>query len=285
MTRAIPPADDGCTILHVDMDAFFASVALRDRPDLRGVPVVIGGGGGRGVVLCATYPARSYGVSSGMSMARARRLCPRLVVVAPGFTELSAVSSAIVDVLRSVTPLVQPVSLEEVFLDVSGSLRAFASPTAVGEHIRARIADEQRITCSVGVAATTQLAKLASRRAKPDGVFVVPRDQATAFLHPLAVDELWGVGAKTAVRLRKLGLQTVGDLAHTPVGVLQQALGPVAGAHLHRMAWGTDHHRVVPRRAYDEPDRSIGAEETFDHDVDAVADAAVIERELLRLSV
>jgi DNA polymerase-4 len=277
--------DDGCPILHVDMDAFFASVALRDRPELRTVPVVIGGGGGRGVVLCATYPARAYGVSSGMPMARARRMCPHLVVVAPGFTELSAVSSAVVDVFRSVTSLVQPVSLDEAFLDVSGSLRTFASPTAVGEHIRARIADEQRIHCSVGVAATTQLAKLASRRAKPDGIFVVPRDHATAFLHPLPVDELWGVGAKTASRLRKLGLQTVGDLAHAPVSILQRAIGPVHGAHLHRMAWGTDHHPVVPRRAYDEPDRSIGAEETFGRDVDAVADADVIERELLRLSV
>src|SRR3954452_5013852 len=128
----LPPpgsaADDGCTILHVDMDAFFASVALRDRPDLRAVPVVIGGGGGRGVVLCATYPARAYGITSGMPMARARRMCPQLVVVAPGFTELSAVSTAVVDVFRSVTSLVQPVSLDEAFLDVSGCLRTFGSP-------------------------------------------------------------------------------------------------------------------------------------------------------------
>jgi DNA polymerase-4 len=277
-----PTDDRGCTILHVDMDAFFASVALRDRPDLRTAPVVIGGGGGRGVVLCATYPARAHGVSSGMSMTRARRLCPGLVVVSPGFTELSAVSSAIVDVFRSVTPLVQPASLDEAFLDVGGSLRAFGSPTAVAEHIRARVADEQRITCSVGVAATTQLAKLASRRAKPDGIFVVPRDQAIAFLHALAVDELWGVGAATAVRLRRLGLQTVRDLANAPVSVLQRAFGSVQGTHLHRLAWGVDHHRVVPRRSYDEPDRSMGAEETFGHDV---ADAEVIARELLRLSV
>jgi DNA polymerase-4 len=275
-------ADDGCPILHVDMDAFFASVALRDRPELRTVPVVIGGGGGRGVVLCATYPARAYGVTSGMPMSRARRMCPHLVVVAPGFTELSAVSSAVVDVFRSVTSLVQPVSLDEAFLDVRGSLRSFRSPSAVGEYIRARVADEQQITCSVGIAATTQLAKLASRRAKPDGIFIVPRDQATAFLHPMVVDDLWGVGAKTAVRLRALGLRTVGDIAHAPISILQRALGPVAGAHLHRMAWGTDHHPVVARRAYDEPDRSIGAEETFGHDV---AERDVIERELLRLSV
>jgi DNA polymerase-4 len=274
--------DDGCTILHVDMDAFFASVALRDRPDLRNVPVVIGGGGNRGVVLCATYPARAYGVRSGMPMARARRMCPRLVVVAPGFEDLSAVSAAVVEVFRSVTSLVRPVSLDEAFLDVSGSLRTFPSPTAIGEYLRARIADEQRITCSVGVAATTQLAKLASQRAKPDGLVVVPRDHAIEFLHPLAVDELWGVGAKTAVRLHALGLQTVRDLAHAPVSVLQRALGPVAGAHLHAMAWGRDHHPVVSRRAYDEPDRSVGAQETFGHDV---VDPAVIERELLRLSV
>jgi DNA polymerase-4 len=181
-----------------------------------------------------------------------------------------------------VTSLVQPVSLDEAFLDVSGSLRAFGRPTAVAEYLRARVADEQQITCSVGVAATTQLAKIASRRAKPDGVMVVPRDQAIAFLHPLPVEELWGVGAKTAVRLHRLGLQTVGDLSRAPVSILQRALGPVAGAHLHAMAWGVDHHPVTPRRYFDEPDRSIGAEETFGRDV---REPSVIERELLRLSV
>ena len=277
-----PPSDDGCTILHVDMDAFFASVALRDRPELRGQPVVIGGGGNRGVVLCATYPARAYGIRSGIPMARARRQCPHLVVVTPGFDDVGAVSKAVVEIFRTVTSLVQPVSLDEAFLDVSGSLRSFGRPTAVAEYLRARIADEQRITCSVGVAATTQLAKIASRRAKPDGLMVVPRDQAIAFLHPLPVEELWGVGAKTAARLHGLGLQTVGDLARAPVSILQRALGPVAGAHLNAMAWGVDHRPVTPRRSFDEPDRSIGAEETFGRDV---ADAPAIERELLRLSV
>jgi DNA polymerase-4 len=262
------------------MDAFFAAVATRDRPELRDVPVIIGGGD-RGVVLSATYPARAYGIRSGMPGVRARRLCPHALVISPDFDEISAVSSAVMEMFRSITPLVEPLSSDEAFLEVSGSLRRFTSAVEIGEYLRARIADEQRITCSVGVASTTQLAKLASRRAKPDGLIVVPRDEMTAFLHPLAVDELWGVGEKTAASLNRLGLRTVGDLAHTPVDILQRAFGPVAGRHLHTLAWGGDDRGVTPRQSLDEPERSMGHNETFSRDVD---DPLVIMRELLRLS-
>lgn len=272
--------DSGCTIVHVDMDAFFASVAIRDRPELAGLPVVIGGGT-RGVVLSATYPARRFGIRSAMPMTRARRLCPQAIVVSPDYDEIAATSAAVMETFRSVTPVVEPVSMDEAFLDIAGALRHFRSATEVGEYLRARIADEQRITCSVGIGPNPQLAKLASRRAKPDGLFVVARDQVTAFLHPLDVGELWGVGEKTAERLYRLGITTVGDLAHTPVAILRRALGPVAGGQLHATAWGVDTRRVVAKRGHDEPDRSMGADETFGRDVD---DPAVVYRELLRLS-
>ena len=274
------PDDTGCTIIHVDMDAFYAAVAIRDRPELHDRAVIVGGGS-RGVVLSATYPAREYGVRSAMPMTRARRLCPHALVVMPDFDEVSQVSSAVMEMFRSITPRVEPLSMDEAFLDVSGSLRRFSSSTEIGHYLRAKIYDEQRITCSVGIAETTQLAKLASRRAKPDGLVVVPRDAVVSFLHPLGVEELWGVGEKTATQLHQLGLRTVADLAHTPAGVLQRAMGPGTGARLHALAWGRDDRQVVPRRGPDEPEHSIGHDETFHRDTD---DAAVILRELLRLS-
>lgn len=273
-------ADDGCTILHIDMDAFYACVAIRDRPELHGLPVLVGGGS-RGVVLSASYAARQYGIHSAMSMTRARRMCPQAVIVRPDYDELSAVSAAVMETFRSVTPLVEALSMDEAFLDITGALRQFPSAVAIGEHLRARIADEQRIPCSVGVSVSTQLAKLASRQAKPDGLLIVRPSEVTSFLHPLAVDELWGVGEKTAEQLHRLGLRTVGDLAHTSVSTLQRALGPVLGARLHALAWGAADRPVTARRGPDEPDHSIGADETFSRDTD---DPAVIARELLRLS-
>ena len=269
-----------CPILHVDMDAFYASVAVRERPDLHDVPVAVGGGY-RGVVLSANYLARRHGVTSAMPMTRARRLCPGLVVVHPDFEELSTVSSSVMETFRQVTPLVQALSLDEAFLDVSGSVRRLGTPLAIAEQVRARIHDEQAITCSVGVAATMTMAKLASRRAKPDGIVVVSPAQLTTFVHPLDVSELWGVGDKTAQQLHRLGLVTVGDVAHTPLVTLQRAVGVALGSHLHQLAWGRDDRRVVARRGPDEPDRSIGSDETFGRDTD---DREVIVRELLRLS-
>jgi DNA polymerase-4 len=274
------PDDTGCPILHVDMDAFYASVAVRGRPELRGTPVIVGGGH-RGVVLSASYEARASGVHSVMPMMRARRLCPDATVLPPDFEQFSAVSRAVMETFRSVTPLVEALSLDEAFLDVSEAGRRIGSARVVAEHLHARIVDEQDVTCSVGVATTTALAKLASRRAKPDGVVVVPRDGATAFLHPLAVEELWGVGDKTAQALHRLGLHTVGALAHTPVDLVCRALGHAAGTTLHDLAWGGGRRTVTPRRGPDEPDHSMGADETFSRDTD---DPALVTRELLRLS-
>jgi DNA polymerase IV len=269
-----------CPILHVDMDAFYASVATRDRPDLSSVPVIVGGGH-RGVVLSANYLARQYGVRSAMPGTRARRLCPQAVVVPPDFETFGAVSAAVMENFRQVTPLVEAVSLDEAFLDVSGAARRLGSPYDIAEHLRARIFDEQGITCSVGIASTVAVAKMASRRAKPDGICVVPPGEVTTFLHPLDVGELWGVGEKTTATLHRLGLMTVGDVAHTPLATLQRAVGGALGSQLHQLAWGRDRRTVTPRRGPDEPDRSMGADETFGRDTD---DHEVILRELLRLS-
>jgi DNA polymerase IV len=273
-----PPGDDsGCPVLHVDMDAFYASVELRSRPELRGLPVIVGGGGSRGVVLSATYEARRFGVHSAMPMARARRLCPRAVVLPPHYDTYVEVSSGVMEIFRSITPLVEPLALDEAFLDVAGARRRLGRPATIGELIRARVADEQGITCSVGVASTKFVAKLASTRCKPDGLLVVPRDDVVSFLHPLPVSALWGVGERTEEALSRLGLRTVGDVANTPLATLQRALGPGSGAHLHALSWGRDDREVIPH----EPDRSIGAEETFARDVD---DPEVVRRELLRLA-
>ena len=269
-----------CPVLHVDMDAFYASVAVRDRPDLQGVPVVVGGGQ-RGVVLSASYEARARGVRSAMPMTRARRLCPQAVVVPPDFDTFTQVSGAVMETFRQVTPVVEAVSLDEAFLDVSGASRRLGTPYDIAELLRARIHDEQGITCSVGLAATVAVAKLASRRAKPDGVVVVPPDGVTGFLHPLDVGELWGVGEKTAALLHRLGLTTVGDVAHTPVTTLQRAVGAALGTQLHQLAWGQDRRVVTARRGPDEPDRSMGADETFGRDTD---DREVVLREVLRLA-
>jgi DNA polymerase IV len=272
---------DSCSLLHVDMDAFYASMAVRDHPELAGLPVIVGGGS-RGVVLSATYRARESGVHSAMPMTRARRLCPQAVVVRPDFERYSACSAAVMETFHSYTPKVQALSLDEAFLDVSGARRRLGGdPVQIAEELRARIHDEQGITCSVGVAATTLMAKLASRSAKPDGVLRVTPAEVTTFLHPLPVEALWGVGDKTGEQLRRLGLTTVGDIAHTPVATLRRALGPAAGAHLHVLAWGGDDHAVVPRRSDAEPERSIGSDETFGRDTD---DPALVRRELLRLS-
>ena len=272
-----------CPVLHVDMDAFYASVAIRDRPELQDLPVVVGGGY-RGVVLSANYRARAYGIRSAMPMTRARRLCPNAVVVSPDsetFDRFGVVSKSVMESFRQVTPLVEVLSLDEAFLDVSGSVRRLGSPYAIAELLRARIYDEQGITCSVGMAATVAVAKLASRRAKPDGIVVVPPSAVTTFLHPLDVGELCGVGVKTSELLHRLGLSSVGDVAHTPMTTLQRAVGVGMARQLHQLAWGTDRRVVAARRGPDEPDKTIGADETFGRDTD---DRSVLLREILRLS-
>ncbi len=268
--------DTGCTILHVDMDAFYASVELVTRPELRGKPVIVGGGQ-RGVVLSATYEARAMGVHSAMPMSRARRVAPDAIVIEPHHERYAEVSAGVMAIFSSITPLVEPLSLDEAFLDVSGALRRLGSPTSIAELIRARVYDEQRITCSVGVAPTKFIAKLGSTQAKPDGLLVIPADQVVAFLHPLPVAALWGVGERTEERLVSLGLRTVGDIAHTPVDTLVRALGQASGQRLHDLAWGRDDRDVVP----DAAEKSIGNEETFARDID---DPEIIAREILRLA-
>ncbi len=273
-----PDADDtGCTMLHVDMDAFYASVEVRRRPELRGRPVIVGGAGPRGVVSSASYEARAFGVRSAMPGARARRLCPAAVFLPPDMAAYAEASRAVMAIFRDVTPLVEPLSMDEAFLDVAGAVRLLGRPAGIGEAIRRRIAGEQRLTCSVGVASTKFVAKLGSTRAKPDGLVVVPTERVLEYLHPLGVGVLWGVGERTAETLHRLGLSTVGDLARLPVGALRAALGEAAAAHLHELAWGRDRRRVVP----DQVEKSIGAETTFDVDV---ADPLVVRRALLALA-
>jgi DNA polymerase-4 len=271
------PDDEGCSILHVDMDAFYALASLLSRPELKGTPVIIAGGGNRGVVLSATYEARKFGVASAMPIARARRLCPQATVVAPDYARYERISRAVMAVFASVTPIVEPLSLDEAFLDVSGARRRLGSPRQIAQWIRDTVADEQGITCSVGVATSKFIAKLASGLAKPDGLLVVPEAEVVGFLHQLPVGALWGVGDRTEEALQRLGLHTVADIAHTPLDTLRRALGDNAGPALYALAWGRDSRPVTPTRR----ERSIGADETFSFDVD---DPAFIHRELLKLS-
>jgi len=271
------PDDSGCTVLHVDMDAFYASVEIRRRPELRGRPVVVGWDGPRGVVTSASYEARRFGVRSAMPGVQARRLCPHAVFLPPDMEEYAAASRAVMAIFGEVTPLVEQLSVDEAFLDVAGARRLFGSPATIGAHLRGRVRAELELTCSVGVAATKFLAKLASTRCKPDGLLVVPAQEALAFLHPLPVEALWGVGTRTAETLRRLGLASVGDLAQAPLPMLRRAVGDAAATHLHELAWARDPRPVSPDRV----DKSIGAETTFDVDVD---DPDVIRRTLLSLS-
>lgn len=262
-------------ILHADMDAFYAAVAVRDDPSLRGKPVVVGAGP-RSVVLSATYEARALGIRAAMPVSRARRLAPQAIFVPPQHERYSEVSDSVMEIFRAFTPLVEAISLDEAFLDVSGARRLLGTPLEIAQSIRYQISDELGITCSIGIASTKFVAKLASNECKPDGLLLVPADQTIAFLHPLPVAALWGVGAKTEEVLHRLGLRTIGDIAHTPAGTLVRALGQAHGEHLHDLSWGRDQRRVIPY----EPEKSIGAEETFGVDID---NPEVIAGELLRL--
>jgi len=272
------PADDAlCPILHVDMDAFFASVEIRRRPELRNRPVVVGGVK-RGVVAAASYAARRYGVRSAMPMSQALRLCPDAVVLPPDRAAYSQASAAVMAILRDVTPLVEPLSLDEAFLDVSGARRLLGSPAQIGAGIRARVFAEQELTCSVGVASTKFVAKLASARCKPDGLLVVPGRETLTFLRPLPVTVLWGVGKQTAAPLHRLGIRTVADLADTPLDTLRRAVGRSVADHLNSLARGVDPRVVQPR----DVEKSISSDRTLDVDL-TTADAVV--EELSRHSV
>jgi len=263
-------------IMHIDMDAFYASVELRRRPELVGKPMFVGGAE-RGVVLSANYEARAFGIEGGMPSVRARRLCPQAVAVPPDFDSYAEVSAGIVAVFESVTAHVESASIDEAYLDITGSLRALGSPREIGEYLRALVADEQGITCSVGIGPSKFVAKIASGQAKPDGLVEVRPGDVTSFLHPLPVNRILGVGEATNEKLHRLGIISVADLAHTPASTLQRAFGPHQGALLSELAWGRDGRRVVARPG----ERGVGCQETFSRDTD---DPALIRAELLRVA-
>jgi DNA polymerase-4 len=263
--------------MHLDMDAFFASVELLDRPELRGLPVIVGGRGARSVVTAATYEARKYGVNSAMPMSVALRSCPNAIVLEPHFEKYRHYSQVVMGMCNDVTPLVEPLSIDEAFLDVAGARKLLGSPWHIGTKLRARVASETGLTCSVGIATTKFIAKLASSLAKPDGLLVVPGAATLDFLHPLPIKALWGVGAKTAEELERLGLRTVGDVAQAPLASLTKALGVAAGHKLHDLAWARDPRAVTTFRE----EKSVGHEVTFEYDI---TDPAIIRRELLRMS-
>ncbi|MGC0143774.1 DNA polymerase IV [Pseudactinotalea sp. Z1732] len=250
--------DSGAPILHVDMDAFFAAVELIERPDLRGKAVIVGGRH-RGVVVSATYEAREFGVHSAMPMARARAICPHAVVLEPRHERYREVSLAVLQVLGEITPVLEQVSIDEAFLDVSGARRRLGSPTQIAQQIRERIRTELFVDASVGVAGTKFVAKLASSHAKPDGMLLIPAEATVPFLHALPVGALWGVGERTAERLASMAIHTVSDLAHTPAPTLHRLLGVAAGQRLLDLSWGRDPRPVQPQRQ----EKSIGHEQTF----------------------
>jgi DNA polymerase-4 len=264
-------------ILHVDLDAFYASVETQKDSSLAGKPVVVGGTGTRGVVMSASYEARRFGVHSAMPSVRARRLCPGAVFVSPDFTSYRTYSNRFREVLLSFTPLVEPLALDEAFLDVAGAVRLFGDPRSIAERIRQKVQSELGFTCSVGVAPNKFLAKLASTRSKPDGLLVVRRGGVHAFLEPLPVDALWGAGEKTVEAISRLGVRTVGELARLPEAMLSRVLGDTHARHLLRLSRGEDDRTVVPY----EPPKSVSHEETFDHDLD---DDEEILRQILDLA-
>jgi DNA polymerase-4 len=264
-------------ILHIDLDAFFASVELLDHPELVDKPVVVAGKSLRSVVTAANYPARKYGVRSAMPLGQAMRLCPKAIVLEPHFEKYRHYSNRVMAIFDEMTPLVERLGIDEAFLDVSGARSLIGSPAEVAMIIRRRVQEETRLTCSVGAAATKFVAKLASGRAKPDGLLVIPKSETLAFLHPLPAGELWGVGGVTEEALTKRGLRTIGDIAGAPLSTLHRAVGEAASRKLHDLANGIDPRNVSPRAE----EKSVGHEVTFETDV---TDADLLRRELLRLS-
>lgn len=252
------------TILHVDMDAFYASVAELDNPQYKGKALVVGAGV-RGVVLSANYEARKFGIRAAMPVGRAKRMAPHAIFIAPEHHRYAEISERVMTIFNSFTPLVEPISLDEAFLDVTGAQKLFGDGREIAAKIRAQVEQEEGITCSVGIAQSKFIAKLASQHCKPNGMLEIKSDRILEFLHPLPVRALWGVGPKTAESLDRLGLHTVADIANTPRSTLVRALGDTTGESLYELAWGRDYRNVIP----DEPEKSIGNEETFARDIDS----------------
>ncbi|KGA07773.1 MAG: hypothetical protein GM46_8370 [actinobacterium acAcidi] len=275
------------TILHVDMDAFFVSVEMRRHPELIGQPVVVGGAGSRGVVAAANYEARRYGVFSAMSSSKARRLCPQAVFLSGDYGEYAKVSTQVHAIFMQFTPFIEPIALDEAFLDVTGSTHLFGDGTAIGWKIKEQIQNELELPCSVGVATSKFIAKLASKKAKPiptsggidqgHGVLRIEHGEELAFLHPLPVQSLWGVGPATLVKLERLGVSRVGDLVALGEETLVRAVGKAHGRHLFALANGIDERSVKTERDL----KSIGHEETFSHDI---TDRESMRREIVRLA-
>jgi DNA polymerase-4 len=266
-------------ILHVDMDAFYASVEQRDDPRLRGKPVAVGGPSRRGVVCAASYEARPFGVRSAMPMARALRLCPGLIVVPPDFTRYSDVSDQVFEVFHTFTPEVEGLSLDEAFLDVTRSQALLGPPLQQAKDIKARIRERTQLTASVGLAEVKFAAKIASELCKPDGLLEVPRGQVRDFLAPLPASRLWGVGPRTDELLRRLGLRKIGEVANADRTFLEAQLGSM-GPWLHDLANGIDDRIVEP----DAEAKSIGAEETFEEDLEGEALLPFIHQQALRVA-
>ena len=255
------------TILHADLDAFFASVEQRDEPSLRGRPVIVGGG----VVLAASYEAKAFGIRTAMGERQARRLCPQVVVVKPRFSAYVEASKAVFEVFEDATPLVEGLSIDEAFLDVRGMERAFGTPIELAQRLRRDVRERVGLPITVGVARTKFLAKVASGVAKPDGLLVVPPDRELAFLHPLPVERLWGVGPVTAAKLRARGIAQVRQVALLPEPLLVSMLGRAAGRHLHALAHNLDPRPVQTgrRRGSIGSQRALGRASTTPEALDA----------------
>lgn len=261
-----------CSILHVDLDAFYASVEQRDDPSLRGVPIIVGGAAPRGVVTAASYEARRYGVRSAIPTAQAMQLCPNLIVIPMDMARYAEASREFFAILDEFSPLVEGLSMDEAFLDVEGEERLLGEGPSIARQIKQRVRDAIDLVASVGVAPTKFVAKIASDIDKPDGLRVVRPGKVLDFLHPLPVSRLWGVGKVTFKKLTELGIDTIGDLARYPEELLRVRLGPGAGAHLAALSRGEDPRRITPDRSA----VSIGHEQTFSHDFESRADLVPI---------
>ena len=264
------------TILHVDMDAFYASVAEKDNPKLKGKAVVVGAGR-RGVVSAANYEARKFGIRAAMPVYKAKALAPHAIFISPDMARYEEVSRSVMSIFHDITPLVEPISLDEAFLDVTGARRLLGDGQTIAKLIRARVEQKEGITCSVGIAHNKFIAKIASNQCKPNGLLEIDPERVLEFLHPIAAKEIWGVGPKTNEQLAKMGLQTVGDIANTPRSTLIRVLGQASGSSLYELAWGRDYRDVEIEHI----EKSISSSETFDQDLDSQEE---ILKEFLRLT-